>query len=86
MKFIAKCTTDDGRLTNGEIYYGQLIWLPDAELSWDSKDLSTMKRTHLRICVFDNKGDWMTFNPIAFIPAGLLFNLKKVHVQPYDGE
>jgi len=56
MKFIATTSTDDGRLTNGKIYYGNLVYVP----------------VGLRVAVFDNKGEWMTFSPSAFLPSDLL--------------
>lgn len=53
MGFVAMTSTEDGRLTKGRIYYGALLMKHD---------------NALRIAVYDNKGQWMTFDPNAFGP------------------
>lgn len=59
MKFIAKITTQDGRLTAGFIYYGQIITVP----------VVGPIPAGLRIVVYDNKKQWMTFNSHVFEPG-----------------
>ncbi len=53
MRFRARFSTEDGRLTEGKVYIGQLVGYAK----------------NLRIAVYDNKGQWMTFNTLAFAPA-----------------
>lgn len=55
MQFIATTSTDDGRLTQGKTYVGNLV--------------TTGKYGDLRIAIYDNKNEWMTFNPQVFKPA-----------------
>jgi hypothetical protein len=53
-KFIATTSTEDGRLTEGKVYEG---------------GFSTRGQYgYLRIVVYDNKNEWMTFNPKVFKP------------------
>jgi len=59
MKFVSKITTDDGRLTAGATYYGAIITVP----------VVGPIPAGLRIVVYDNKGQWMTFNSHVFEPA-----------------
>lgn len=53
-KFVATTSTDDGRLTKGKVYEGGFT--------------TKYKGGFLRIVVFDNTKQWMTFNPKVFIP------------------
>lgn len=53
MKFVATMATADGRLTRGHVYFGNILYLPSG----------------IRIVVFDNRREWMTFNPDAFRPV-----------------
>jgi len=71
MKFIAKCSTDDKRLTANKIYSGQLLW-KDVEVSSPYTQSGYRIVPELRICVYDDKGEWMTFSPSAFLPSDLL--------------
>jgi hypothetical protein len=57
MKFKAKFTTKDGRLTEGKIYQGGFVWR------------GTKGYGGLRVVVYDNKNEFMTFAPKAFEPA-----------------
>lgn len=55
MIFVATDSTADGRITRGGIYKGNLIYVYPINPG-------------LRICVFDNKKEWMTFKPEIFKP------------------
>lgn len=55
MKFRAVISTDDGRLTKGQIYTGGFVYKSGTN--------------GLRIVVYDNKGQWMTFKPMVFEPV-----------------
>lgn len=56
MKLVALTTTQDGRLKAGKIYYGHVIYVSTVEPG-------------LRIVVYDDKQQWMTFAPTAFRPS-----------------
>lgn len=53
--FVATDSTADGRITGGKQYTGQLIYVSTIEPG-------------LRVVVFDNKKEWMTFKPSLFRP------------------
>lgn len=53
MLFRAKTDTADGRLIKKRIYFGQIIH---------------SVQMGLRICVYDNRKQWMTFDPEVFEP------------------
>lgn len=55
MYFKATCSLEDGRLIEGKIYYGTLV--------------GKGKYGDLRIVVYDEKKEWMTFDPKVFLPA-----------------
>lgn len=57
----AKTSTDDGRLTKGKVYHGEIV---QTSLKAYSND------TGLRFVCFDDCGEWMTFNLKVFIPVG----------------
>lgn len=59
MKFRAIEGTEDGRITRLMLYYGQIVYV-----GHDGRGTPSV-----RICVFDNKQEWMTFNPKIFIPV-----------------
>jgi len=52
LKFKSLVTTEDGRLTVGTVYVGNLVG----------------KAYGLRIAVYDNLNQWMTFDPKVFVP------------------
>lgn len=54
-KFRAILSTDDGRLTKNKIYRGGFV--------------SKYSAGRLRIVVWDNKDQWMTFDPKVFEPV-----------------
>ena len=55
MKFMARRATDDGRLTAYQIYIGGFVTITNGN--------------SLRIVVYDNKSEWMTFDPSVFEPV-----------------
>lgn len=55
-QFKAVLSTDDGRLTKGQIYRGSFVYKGNTGYGG------------LRIVVWDNKQQWMTFKPLAFEP------------------
>lgn len=57
MIFTALDSTPDGRITIGAHYHGQLVYVWPADPG-------------LRIVVFDNKKEWMTYKPSLFKPKG----------------
>lgn len=59
MKFLSLQTTDDGRLTKSAFYFGSIVMVYNRHIEKDE----------MRIVVYDNKGEWMTFNPQVFVPA-----------------
>lgn len=54
LKFRAKIGTADGRIIQGKIYQGTII----------GDDFYS-----LRVCVYDERNEWMTFKPICFEPV-----------------
>lgn len=56
-KFIASDSTSDGRITKGHVYDGGFVWRPAGQ-----------QPEGLRIVVYDNKHEWMTFRPSIFKP------------------
>lgn len=64
MKFIAICSTEDSRLTEGKIYLGNIVTIAEGWIGTPEFEQ--------RIMVFDNKNEWMTFNPEVFRPAEVL--------------
>lgn len=65
MKFVALTSTDDGRLTKGRAYHGAIVHVGN----FSGNHPSAIPKG-LRIVVFDDKFEWMTFNPNAFRPTG----------------
>lgn len=65
MKFKAITSTDDGRLTAGKVYHGQIV------LKDKSQETTFGKHDYqiTSIVVFDDMGTWMTFNPSVFVPV-----------------
>lgn len=63
MKFTATLSTEDGRLTKGKEYQGDFI--SKVEGGWGNMASSSS----LRIVVFDDKNQWMTFDPKVFVPS-----------------
>lgn len=59
MTFRALCSTDDGRLTKGKIYLGGFVSVIGGLLT----------STGLRIVVWDDLNQWMTFDPKVFVPV-----------------
>ncbi len=61
MKFMSKVSTGDGRLTAGVVYSGSIVFKPTLlpSGSWQIQG-------ELRIAVYDNKKEWMTFDPSVF--------------------
>jgi hypothetical protein len=59
LDLISKCSTEDGRLTKDAHYDGILIWVP--------RKASITGHSGLRYIVFDNKKEWMTFDPKVFV-------------------
>lgn len=59
MKFKAKKSTADGRLTKDTIYQGGFVSINKFGASYEFDT---------RIVVFDNFGRWMTFNTQVFRP------------------
>lgn len=57
------------RITKGKIYSGNLV-MKTKGTRVDSVSNMTSK---LRIAVFDDSGEWMTFNPVIFLPDGMKF-------------
>lgn len=55
MKFMARCSTDDGRLTAYQTYIGGFVTITNGN--------------SLRIVVYDNMNEWMTFDPKVFEPV-----------------
>lgn len=68
MRLIAKFSTADGRLTQGRVYIGQYLKLPNPMPSIDPETGRNEGSTSDRIVVFDDKSEWMTFHPKAFVP------------------
>lgn len=64
MKFKATTTTEDGRLTKGKVYHGQIVMKDIKEFG----NFGMVEYQGIRIVVFDNKCEWMTFNPSVFVP------------------
>lgn len=64
-KFKAKTATDDGRLTAGRVYEGGFVVLDKPTLEAHI----TRQFNPLRIVVYDNKNEWMTFDPNVFEPV-----------------
>lgn len=60
MKFVAITGTDDHRLTRGKTYQGTIVFRPVCS--------SADERSSLRVVVFDNLGQWMSFDPAVFVP------------------
>ena len=60
MRFRCVESTADGRLTKGKIYVGSIV------ASHVGMVLGVT--LGLRIVVFDDRGEWMTFNPKVFRP------------------
>ncbi len=61
MKFQAVESTEDGRLSKYRVYDGNLVYTlksPENRIS-----------TGLRVAIYDNRNEWMTFNRRMFIPA-----------------
>lgn len=58
-KFIASDSTSDGRITKGHVYDGGFVWRPQGH---------GQATEGLRIVVYDNKHEWMTFRPSIFKP------------------
>ena len=62
MKFKAILTTSDGRITGGKTYVGSFVM--------KEKSIKPFAAPPgLRVVVFDNRKEWMTFDPDALIPA-----------------
>lgn len=60
MKFKAKTSTADGRLTKDKIYQGGFVM---------TNQYYGSGQMCLRIIVYDNRNEWMTFDPKVFEPA-----------------
>ena len=56
MWFKATDSTSDGRITAGGLYYGAVIYVSNFDPG-------------LRVVVYDNKKEWMSFNPKIFKPG-----------------
>lgn len=67
MKFKAKLSTADGRLIKGNVYIGQVVYKSPHVL------LGSSYGGGLRIAVYDNTGEWMTFDPDVFEICDLIF-------------
>lgn len=65
MTFVAITSTEDGRITAGKTYDGMLIYKPIVASG------NTVEGRGMRIAVYDNRFEWMTFNPKAFRPQML---------------
>lgn len=60
MRFKATVSTKDGRLKAGKNYQGSLV---------------VNGNGFLRIAIYDNNGEWMTFDPVVFAPVKKLKEL-----------
>lgn len=60
MKFQAVTATADGKISKNVIYSGGFVWRLSASAQGANSGL--------RIVVWDNKGQWMTFDPRTFKP------------------
>lgn len=69
MKFRALEGTADGRITEGKVYHGNVVAVSvHLQEHYGTRLRGQQVRSELRVAVFDNRNQWMTFNPKVFRP------------------